>query len=73
MGFHPLAIRYLQLVPRRAGRFATMASQIPQPRDEAHSLRGALQFKKGPQTVQEGGLVFAFSSLVLTVGDRLFQ
>ena len=73
MGFHPLAIRYLQRVPRRAGRFATMASQIPQSRDEAHAFPRALQFKKGPQTVQERGLVFTFFSLVLAVGDRLFQ
>jgi hypothetical protein len=32
-----------------------------------------LQFKKGPQTVQEGGPIFAFLSLVLAVGNRFFQ
>jgi hypothetical protein len=61
------------VVPRCAGGFAAMAAQIPRPRDEAHPLPGPLQFKKDPQTVQERGLVFALFSLVLAVGNRLFQ
>jgi hypothetical protein len=42
----------------------------------AYALSGSrrpLQFEKGPQTVQEGGLVFALFSIVLAVGSRLFQ
>ena len=39
----------------------------------ARVAKTRLQLEKRPQTVQEGGFVFAFFSLVLAVGNRLFQ
>ena len=69
MGFYPLAIRYLQL-PEGARCWRRKSSSR---KTRRMRFPGALQFKEDPQTVQEGGLVFALFSLVLAVGNRLFQ